>query len=126
MARRTNIIGWSLCALALAGCGDKDDDSAAPAGDDGAVACGSTQAFASGFITGAAAPTLAARRSEDGLEVTAHWYGDATDEGVPYEINLEEGSWVLSASADGCATDSGVLNAVACSEYTLSFDLTCR
>ena len=125
MARQTSIIGWSLCALALAGCGDKDDDTGEPSGGDGAVACGSTQAFASGFITGATEPTLAARRSEDGMEVVADWFGDPTDQGVPFEINLEEGSWVLSASADGCATDSGVLNAVACTEYTMSFDMTC-
>lgn len=116
----------ALCAALLApGCGDKDDEDTGASGVDGTLQCGTTHAFVSGFITGSDAPTLAGRH-EDGTEVTADWYGDPGDEGVPFEINLAEGAWVLSASADGCSTDSSVLTAAACSEYTMSFALTCE
>ncbi len=120
------------CLLALGlllACGDKAEgldsgDGSDPDGDDG-LQCGSTQGFVYGFLSGGTDPTVIARDGE-GQEIAADWYGDPAAEGTPYELNLPEGAWVLTASATGCSDRSAAVEVEACFEYGVSIALDCR
>lgn len=115
-------------ALALAGgCFSKDDDTGATEADgaDGTGGgCGTVAAFVYGTVSGAEAPTVTAE-NDAGESVPADWYGTPEDGAVPYELNVLNGDWLVTATADGCTSQTKVLSAEACTEYEMNFELEC-
>jgi len=116
-----------LVFLATLACGEKFDDTGSSAdgggtdgggtdgggtdgggtdgGGDTGPACGSTQGFVHGTVSGPYSPdpnpyAQVQAVSSDGTIVPAELGGDGS-----YELNLEGGSWTLRAMAEGCPAD---------------------
>ena len=120
-----SVLSLSL-VVALGACGGSAADSGPAATDagDGGPDCGSTQGFVFGTVTGAEEPSVVAR-SSDGVEVPADAIAPLEEGGVSYELNLDPGSWVITAEAEGCVPNSGAVEVEACIEFGVNLELAC-
>lgn len=115
---------FAMLALASAllslGCGDKDGDTG---GSDDGAACGSTEGFVYGVVTGPydSAPNPDATvyaTSTDGETEVADLDGTGD-----YELNLAEGHWTVYGDAYGCWSDDHGVDVVACEEIELDVEV---
>ncbi len=132
-ARNVRTLAALLALPLVFACGDKesdedeegwglDDTAGSSSGDDG---CGTMDAFVYGTVTGPGG-------SDPNVNAEVYAYNPTADLTQPgemqgdgsYELNIQEGTWIVYATDGICWSDDVTLDAEACTEVPLDIEIT--